>query len=95
MSRKKYNGRIKYSPIPFNESDEYIITTLGDRLDSLAHHYYNGRTNLWKLIYIANNSITKGSLFPQPGIQLRIPTDENVIKNFLKELENVDIQSTY
>jgi hypothetical protein len=28
---------------------------------------------------MANNNITKGALYPEPGTQLRIPTDLNYI----------------
>jgi hypothetical protein len=28
---------------------------------------------------MANNNITKGSIFPQPGTQLRIPTNLNAV----------------
>jgi len=72
-----YKGKF-YPNIPLSESDEYIITTVGDRLDSLAYSYYNDST-LWWVISMANNNITKGALYPNPGIQLRIPTDINAV----------------
>jgi nucleoid-associated protein YgaU len=56
----------------------YVITTVGDRLDSLAYSYYKDAT-LWWVIAMANNNITKGALYPEPGTQLRIPTDLNYI----------------
>jgi hypothetical protein len=28
---------------------------------------------------MANNNITKGALYPNPGVQLRIPTDINAV----------------
>jgi nucleoid-associated protein YgaU len=69
----------KYYPnIPLSESDVYIITTVGDRLDSLANSYYNDNT-LWWVIAMANNNATKGALYPEPGTQLRIPTDINKV----------------
>jgi len=77
-----YKGNI-YPTIPLSENDVYIITTVGDRLDSLANDYYND-SNLWKIISVANNNITRGSLFPVPGTQLRIPLD---INNILKKIE--------
>jgi hypothetical protein len=72
-NRPYYNGKF-YPNIPLSESDVYVITTVGDRLDSLAYSYYNDST-LWWIISIANNNITKGALYPTPGTQLRIPTD--------------------
>lgn len=70
-----YRGK-QYPNIPLSESDLYVVTTVGDRLDSIAYSYYRDST-LWWIISVANNNITKGSLFPIPGTQLRIPTDLN------------------
>jgi hypothetical protein len=67
-----------YPDIPFSETDEYVITNVGDRLDSLAFSYYRDAT-LWWVISVANNNITKGALYPTPGTQLRIPTDINTV----------------
>ena len=67
-----------YPNIPLSENDYYVITTVGDRLDSLAYSYYNDAT-LWWIIAAANNNATNGALYPQPGTQLRIPTDVNSI----------------
>jgi hypothetical protein len=72
-----YKGKF-YPDIPLSETDEYVITTVGDRLDSLAFSYYNDPT-LWWVIAAANNNITKGALYPEPGTQLRIPTDINAV----------------
>jgi hypothetical protein len=72
-----YKSKI-YPTIPLSESDVYVITTIGDRLDSLAYSYYRDST-LWWIISAANNNITKGSLFPEPGTQLRIPTNINSV----------------
>ena len=69
----------KYYPnIPLSENDVYVITTVGDRLDSLAYSYYRDST-LWWVISMANNNVTKGSIFPEPGTQLRIPTNLNAV----------------
>jgi hypothetical protein len=72
-----YKGKF-YPDIPLSETDEYVITTVGDRLDSLAYSYYLDAT-LWWVIAAANNNITKGALYPVPGTQLRIPTDINAV----------------
>lgn len=78
-----YKGKI-YPDIPFSETDDYIITTIGDRLDTIAYSYYNN-AELWWVISVANNHITKGSLFPQPGTQLRVPTDINSVLNLFNQ----------
>jgi nucleoid-associated protein YgaU len=72
-NRPYYKGKF-YPNIPLSENDVYVITTVGDRLDSLAYSYYNDST-LWWVIAMANNNVTKGALFPIPGTQLRIPTN--------------------
>lgn len=66
-----YKSRF-YPEIPLDETDIYIITSSGDRLDNIAYSYYND-TTLWWIISMANNNITNGMLFPQEGTQLRIP----------------------
>jgi hypothetical protein len=71
---KRYFKQKYYPNIPLSETDIYVITTIGDRLDSLAFSYYNDST-LWWVISMANNNVTKGSMFPIPGTQLRIPTN--------------------
>jgi hypothetical protein len=73
-----------YPNIPLSESDIYIITTIGDRLDYLAFLYYNDSESWW-IISAANNNVTKGSLFPIPGTQLRIPQN---VSSILKQYDN-------
>jgi hypothetical protein len=81
-SGKPYVKGKQYPNIPLSVNDVYVITTIGDRLDSLAYNYYRD-VNLWWIISAANNNATKGSMFPIPGTQLRIPTDlTNVINLF-------------
>lgn len=60
-----------YPDIPATEGDNYVITTLGDRFDILAANFY-GDSTLWWVIPAANG-IPGDSIFPEPGIQLRIP----------------------
>ena len=64
-----------YPNIPLAESDEYVITTVGDRLDLLAEQFYND-INLYWIISSANpDKISFSSLFLSPGTELRIPTE--------------------
>jgi hypothetical protein len=72
-NRPYYKGKF-YPNIPLSENDVYVITNIGDRLDSLAYSYYSD-ISLWWVISMANNNITKGALYPTPGTQLRIPTN--------------------
>jgi hypothetical protein len=66
-----------YPDVEFTEDDNYVITTLGDRLDILANNFY-GDSSLWWIISSAN-SLPGDSLYPPIGIQLRIPTDVRTI----------------
>jgi hypothetical protein len=81
---KPYIKGKQYPNIPLSESDFYIITTVGDRLDYLAYNYYRD-SELWWIISAANNNATKGSLFPVPGTQLRIPTDITMVMNLFNK----------
>jgi len=82
QQNKPYWKAKAYPNVPVSEFDVYVITTIGDRLDLLAYQYYNDST-LWWVISMANNNVTKGLLYPEPGTQLRIPTNINsVITDF-------------
>jgi nucleoid-associated protein YgaU len=65
----------------------YVVTSIGDRLDLLAFQYYNDAT-LWWVIAMANNNATKGLMFPEPGVQLRIPTDLNAVIALFNNFNN-------
>jgi hypothetical protein len=73
--QKYYQNKI-YPEIPLSKDDLYIITTIGDRLDTLAQMFYKN-VKYWKVISFVNDNITNGSLYPQPGTQLRIPANVN------------------
>lgn len=82
---QRYFKAKKYPPIPPAESDIYVVTVQGDRLDLLAYDYYND-ASLWWVISMVNNNNTIGSMFPEPGTQLRIPIDlTNVINIYNSE----------
>jgi hypothetical protein len=82
-----YKGKL-YPDIPYTDTDDYVITTIGDRLDLLAYSYYND-PELWWVISVANNHITKGSMFPTPGLQLRIPTNITNVLRLFNELNGL------
>jgi hypothetical protein len=77
-----------YPNIPLSPTDDYVITTIGDRLDTLAYSYYRDST-LWWVISMANNNVTKGSLFPEPGTQLRIPTNLNAVLSLYNQYNTI------
>ena len=72
--KKRRYINVKYPPIPRSPSDIYVYVTEGDRYDILAQSYYNDST-LWWVISRANiNQIPADTLYPTPGIQIRIPS---------------------
>lgn len=75
-----------YPDIPLSENDTYVITTGGDRYDTLAQQFY-GNANLWWIIASANNS-KKDGLIVEPGIQLRIPASAASVIELFDELNS-------
>jgi hypothetical protein len=67
-----YSNNI-YPEIPLSNEDDYVITVLGDRLDLLAFDFY-GDTSYWWVIASAN-ALPGDSLYLEPGMQIRIPSD--------------------
>lgn len=80
---KAYRHTVYFPDIPLSEEDYYVITTGGDRYDTLAQQFYNDYT-LWWVIASANNS-QRASLVVEPGVQIRIPGNVNtVVDNYIK-----------
>lgn len=76
--RKNTEGQRVYrtdipNEIPLRDTDIYVMTQEGDRLDYLAHQYYND-SRLWWIIAYAND-IHDAPLGLESGITLRIPTE--------------------
>ena len=67
----RHKGTVYYKEIPERDSDFYVTTQFGDRLDTLAFEYY-GDPHLWWLIARANKLV--GMNIPV-GTSLRIPAD--------------------
>ena len=83
---RKYTNTIVYPIITPKVSDIYIITKEGDRLDNLSWEYYQNPTYWW-IIARANN-LGKGTMFPETGIQLRIPQN---IESILSEYNELNV----
>jgi hypothetical protein len=88
IPKTKINGKemyvtSRYPEIPLSEDDIYVITTQGDRFDTLAQQFYKDNS-LWWIISIANtDKLNQSTLITPPGIQIRIPANYNaVISNF-------------
>ena len=77
--RTVYQSKI-YPKIPLSGNDIYVVTELGDRLDTLAYQFYQDQT-LWWIIASANNIHNAVFALPE-GTQLRIP------QNYIQILSN-------
>jgi hypothetical protein len=73
-----------YPQVKPSDSDFYILSEAGDRLDLLAKKYYDDVTKWW-IIAIANN-LNDGNFYVEEGRQLRIPTDLSKIIYDLEQL---------
>lgn len=82
---RTYYKNIEYPKIPISSNDIYILSRVGDRLDSMANDFYRDNS-LWWIISKANaDKISRDSFFIKPGLQLRIPQDtEKIIQDFEK-----------
>lgn len=83
LNKKRVYKALKYPEIPLSVDDLYVITTDGDRLDSLANQFYQD-VDMWWVIATANPDIVKRDTFNlKPGLEIRIPTDtQSIIQNF-------------
>ena len=75
-----------YPEIPLENSDIYIWTKQGDRLDILANKYYRN-PRLWWIIAQANNLGEGGFMIPT-AIRIRIPQNVSRIINQLNKFNN-------
>lgn len=78
------DGRVVYRPrtlknIPKSDTDIYIATQGGDRLDTIAYQFY-GDSSLWWIIASANN-IHDATFAVKEGTILRVPENYNEILN--------------
>lgn len=76
-----------YPDIPYTNTDNYVITTIGDRLDLLAFDFYGDASLYW--IIASANALPGDSLYPEPGTQIRIPSNIQPILNSYKLINNV------
>lgn len=82
-----YLKNVKYTSIPLDISDIYIISKDGDRLDNLSDQFYKD-PDLWWIISKANpNKIKRDSFFITPGLQIRIPMEIDFI---LEDFEKIN-----
>ena len=81
QNTRRYIKAPIYPDIVFSDSDIYIETAYGDRLDLISFDYYKSVDYYWVLI-VANN-LPGDSIFVKPGTQLRIPSDlERILADY-------------
>ena len=80
---KRYYKNLKYPDIPFTSNDIYVITTIGDRLDSIAYQFYND-VRLWWIIATANPQVIRRDSYNlKPNLEIRIPANTSeIVKKF-------------
>jgi phage tail protein X len=80
--REVFKSKI-YPKIPKSDSDIYIVTQGGDRLDSIAYQFYEN-SSLWWIIASANNIHDAPFALPE-GTELRVPMNYvTILNNFNK-----------
>jgi hypothetical protein len=84
IPKTKINGKdvyvtSRYPEVPLSENDIYVITTQGDRFDTLAQQFYKD-SSLWWIISIANtDKLNQSTLIIPLGIQIRIPANYSAV----------------
>jgi len=86
LSGKRYKETTIYPKVEKQLGDIYIISQRGDTLDYYAKKYYGDSTD-WVIIAQANN-LGKGSLNVEPGLQIRIPLNNDGFDN---DVDNLNI----
>tara|TARA_Y100001973_G_C5135096_1_gene299867 strand:+ start:627 stop:935 length:309 start_codon:yes stop_codon:yes gene_type:complete len=84
---KEYYKYIKYPDIAVSVDDAYVISKVGDRIDSIAYNFYNNPDLWWVIVQANPNKIRRDSFFLKPGIQIRIPAN---INNILEDFEKLN-----
>tara|TARA_R110000744_G_scaffold248351_1_gene364750 strand:+ start:2700 stop:3002 length:303 start_codon:yes stop_codon:yes gene_type:complete len=84
LDNKRIQGQTIYPAIMPRSTDLYIVVRDGQRMDTIANEYY-GDASMWWIIAQANN-IGGGTLFLQPGKQIRIPQDLGKINTELEKI---------
>jgi phage tail protein X len=87
-TNKRYFSMVKYPVIDVSNSDIYIRTKIGDRLDNLAYRYYDD-SSLWWIITTANpDVIRRDSFYVKSNLLIRIPQNINHIKQSFEDLNS-------
>lgn len=82
-NNKLYKVNSIYPNVPLSEDDFYVITTLGDRYDTLSSQFYKTSEYWW--VIASANTAERDTLTIIPGTQLRIPANP---QQYLSDYEN-------
>ena len=77
-NKRRYYDSLIDPVIEKSVDDIYVVTSVGERLDLLAWKYYQDPELGW-IISAANPELRKDSLYLEPGIQVRVPRDYQVV----------------
>ena len=80
---RQYKVNSIYPTVPISEDDFYVITTLGDRYDTLSNQFYKTSEYWW--IIASANTADRDTLAITPGTQLRIPANP---QQYISDYEN-------
>jgi hypothetical protein len=83
---KTVYGTTYYPEIPLKNDDRIYRTTTGDRLDNLAHTFYQD-VSLWWIIAKANG--IRGIMALKPGTLVRIPGNVSEIIGKFKNINKL------
>ena len=84
-----YYDTVFYPEVGPSESDIYVETEFGDRLDALAFQFY-GDVSLYWIISIRNpNKVNFGSVYLSPGSQIAIPQNVSAIVDEYRNLNEL------
>lgn len=83
----RFRRNVIYPEIPATEDDIYLMTSVGDRYDTLALQFYKD-SSLWWIIAMANN-YERASLIVQPGVQLRIPANKTQVVDLFEKINKI------
>ena len=78
---------VVYAVPPESPDDFYVVSTIGDRFDTLAQQFYSD-SEYWWIIAAANPTVRRDSLNIDTGIQIRIPGS---LAETLRFYENVNL----
>ena len=78
-----YYTNVTYPEISQSESDIWVETEFGDRLDLLAYQFYKDITLYWVISCANPDTINMGSIHIPVGSHIRIPTNiTEIVDNY-------------